>query len=177
MRKITTQKICILAVLCAMQVVLSRIAAVNVGDYLKISFGFIPIAVCGILAGPLWAAMTAAAADVIGALLFPSGPFFPGYTLVAAAGGLIFGLFLYRKQENLIRCLLCTFTVAVVCNLFGNTLCMCLTGILPPPDNATFWPRMGTRALKNLVQFPVNGLILFALWKGISRIPASMRKY
>ena len=38
MQKMTTQKMCLLAVLCAMQVVLSRIAAINVGDYLKISF-------------------------------------------------------------------------------------------------------------------------------------------
>ena len=166
MQKMTTQKMCLLAVLCAMQVVLSRIAAINVGDYLKISFGFIPIAVCGILAGPMWAALTAAASDVIGALLFPTGAF-----------GLIYGLFLYRKQESLIRCLLCTLAVAVVCNLIGNTLCMCLTGILPPPNNATFWPRMGTRALKNLVQFPVNGLILFGIWKGINRIPEKMRKF
>ena len=96
---------------------------------------------------------------------------------MAAAGGLIYGLFLYRKHENLIRCLLCTLAVAVVCNLFGNTLCMCLTGILPPPNNATFWPRMGTRALKNLVQFPVNGLILYGIWKGIKRIPERMRKF
>lgn len=177
MQKTNTRKLCVLAVLCAMQVVLSRIAAINVGDYLKISFGFIPIAVCGILAGPMWAALTAAAADVIGALLFPTGAFFPGYTIVAAAGGLIYGLFLYRKKENLIRCLLCTFTVAVICNLFGNTLCMCLTGILPPPNNDTFWPRMGTRALKNLVQFPVNGLILFGIWKGLNRLPASVRKF
>ena len=177
MQKMTTQKMCLLAVLCAMQVVLSRIAAINVGDYLKISVGIIPIAVCGILAGPMWAALTAAASDVIGALLFPTGAFFPGYTVVAAAGGFIFGLFLYRKQESLIRCLLCTLAVAVVCNLIGNTLCMCLTGILPPPNNATFWPRMGTRALKNLVQFPVNGLILFGIWKGINRIPEKMRKF
>ena len=99
MQKMTTQKLCVLAVLCAMQVVLSRIAAINVGNYLKISFGFIPIAVCGILAGPLWAALVATAADVIGALLFPTGAFFPGYTVVATVGGLRYGLFLYRSQS------------------------------------------------------------------------------
>ena len=177
MQKMTTQKMCLLAVLCAMQVVLSRIAAINVGDYLKISFGFIPIAVCGILAGPMWAALTAAASDVIGALLFPTGIYDRIGGGDGFVGGLLYGLFLYGKKENLIRCLLCTLAVAVVCNLIGNTLCMCLTGILPPPNNATFWPRMGTRALKNLVQFPVNGLILFGIWKGINRIPEKMRKF
>ena len=177
MKKMTTQKICVLAILCAMQVVLSRIAAINIGDYLKISFGFIAIAICGILAGPLWAALTAAASDIIGALMFPTGPFFPGYTIVAAVGGLIYGLFLYNKKQSIIRCLLCTLSVVVICNIFGNTLCMCLTGTMPLPNNAAFWPRMGTRALKNLVQFPVNGIILFGIWKGISRIPASLRKF
>ena len=53
MQKNMTKRLCVIAVLIAMQIVLGRIAAINVGSYLKISFGFIPIAVCGILTAEL----------------------------------------------------------------------------------------------------------------------------
>ncbi len=173
---LSVRKMAMIAVLCAMEVVLSRIAAINVGAYLKISFGFIPVAVCGILFGPAWAAMMAAVADVIGATLFPTAMFFPGFTLVAVVGGLIYGLFLYRKEPGLVRCLLCTAAVALVCNIVMNTMFLSMTGAIVPPDNEAFWPTVGTRALKNAIQFPVNGLILFAVWKGVRRLPAAARE-
>ena len=176
MQRTMTRRICIIAILIAMQIVLGRIASINVGNYLKIGFGFIPIAVCGILTGPLWTLAMAALCDVIGALLFPSGAFYWGFTLVAAAGGLIYGLFLYGKKANLIRCLLCTLTVAMVCNIVMNSFFLTQIGAMVMPDNDGFWPVMWTRILKNLIQFPVNALILFGVWKALNRMPASLRK-
>ena len=175
MQKNMTKRVCVIAVLIAMQIVLGRVAAINVGSYLKISFGFIPIAVCGILTGPVWTLLMASVCDILGALLFPTGAFYWGFTLVAAAGGLIYGLFLYRKKENLIRCLLCTLTVALICNILLNTVFLCRIGAMVGPGNEGFWPVMWTRVLKNLIQFPVNGLILFAVSKALKRIPAQLR--
>ena len=122
MQKNMTKRVCLIAVLIAMQIVLGRIAAINVGSYLKISFGFIPIAVCGILTGPVWTLLMASVCDVLGALLFPTGAFYWGFTLVAAVGGLIYGLFLHNQKQNIIRCLLCTLTVALICNILLNIL-------------------------------------------------------
>ena len=175
MQKNMTKRLCLIAVLIAMQIVLGRIAAINVGNYLKISFGFIPIAVCGILTGPFWTLLMAAVCDILGAMLFPTGAFYWGFTLVAAAGGLIYGLFLYQKKESIIRCILCTMTVAVICNIFLNTVFLCRIGAMVGPGNDGFRPVMWTRVLKNTIQFPVNGLILFGVWKALNRIPASLR--
>ena len=175
MQKNMTKRLCVIAVLIAMQIVLGRIAAINVGNYLKISFGLIPIAVCGILTGPFWTLLMASVCDILGALLFPTGAFYWGFTMVAAAGGLIYGLFLYQKKENLLRCMLCTLTVAVVCNILLNTVFLIQIGAMVGPGNEGFWPVMWTRVLKNLIQFPVNGLILFGVWKALQRIPASLR--
>ena len=175
MQQTMTKRISLIAVLIAMQIVLGRIAAINVGDYLKISFGFIPIAICGILTGPVWTMLMAAVCDVLGSLLFPTGAFYPGFTLVAAVGGLIYGLLLHGKSEHIVRCMLCTLTVALICNMILNTFFLCRTGILPPPGNDTFWPRLWTRAIKNLVQFPVNGMILYGVWKALGRIPQSLK--
>ena len=175
MQKNLTKRLCVIAVLIAMQIVLGRIAAINVGNYLKISFGFIPIAVCGILTGPFWTLLMASVCDILGALLFPTGAFYWGFTLVAAAGGLIYGLFLYQKKENLLRCMLCTLTVAMICNILLNTVFLIQIGAMVGPGNEGFWTVMWTRVLKNLIQFPVNGLILFGVWKALQRIPASLR--
>ena len=175
MQKNMTRRLCVIAVLIAMQIVLGRIAAINVGSYLKISFGFIPIAICGILTGPFWTLLMAAVCDILGALLFPTGAFYWGFTLVAAVGGLIYGLFLYNRKENIIRCLLCTLAIALICNILLNTVFLCQIGAMVSPGNEGFWPVMWTRILKNLIQFPVNGLILFAVWKALQRIPASLR--
>ena len=175
MQKNMTKRLCVIAVLIAMQIVLGRVAAINVGNYLKISFGFIPIAVCGILTGPFWTLLMASVCDILGALLFPTGAFYWGFTLVAAVGGLIYGLFLYQKKENLLRCMLCTLTVAVVCNILLNTVFLIQIGAMVGPGNEGFWTVMWTRVLKNLIQFPVNGLILFGVWKALQRIPASLR--
>ena len=177
MQKNLTKRLCVIAVLIAMQIVLGRIAAINVGSYLKISFGFIPIAVCGILCGPFWTMMMAAVCDILGALLFPNGAFYFGFTLVAIAGGLIYGLFLYRQKENLVRCLLCTLTVAVICNVLLNTVFLIQIGAMVGAGNDGFWPVMWTRVIKNAVQFPVNGLILFVVWKALQRIPAQLRTF
>ena len=175
MQKNMTRRLCVIAVLIAMQIVLGRIAAINVGSYLKISFGFIPIAVCGILTGPFWTLLMAAVCDILGALLFPTGAFYWGFTLVAAVGGLIYGLCLYNRKENIILCMLCTLTIALICNILLNTLFLCQIGAMVAPGNEGFWPVMWTRILKNLIQFPVNGVILFAVWKALQRIPASLR--
>ena len=177
MQKNMTKRLCVIAVLIAMQIVLGRIAAINVGSYLKISFGFIPIAVCGILTGPFWTLLMASVCDILGALLFPTGAFYWGFTLVAAVGGLIYGLFLYQKKENLLRCMLCTLTVALICNILLNTVFLIQIGAMVGPGNDSFWPMMWTRVIKNAVQFPVNGVILFAVWKALKRIPSELRTF
>jgi len=84
------------ALLVAIEVVLSRFCSIST-QFGKIGFAFVPLAVCGMLFGPLWAALCGGLADFLGALLFPIGPYFPGFTLSNALAGLVFGLFLYRR--------------------------------------------------------------------------------
>ena len=39
--RLTTQKLCVMGVLMALQIILSRITAINLGNWLRISFGFL----------------------------------------------------------------------------------------------------------------------------------------
>ena len=84
------------AVLVAVEVVLSRFCSIST-QLGKIGFAFLPLAVCGMLFGPWWAALCGGLADFLGAILFPIGPYFPGFTLSNALVGLLFGLCFYKR--------------------------------------------------------------------------------
>ena len=58
-----------------------------------------PVVIAAILLGPLYAGIVGALADFLGAILFPIGTYFPGFTLTAFLMGLCYGLFLYRSQS------------------------------------------------------------------------------
>lgn len=87
------------ALLIALEVVLSRFFSIPT-QITKIGFAFVPLAVCGMLYGPVWAGVAGALADVIGAVLLPIGPYFPGFTLSTALTGVVFGLFLFKKPVS-----------------------------------------------------------------------------
>ena len=67
-----TKKIVIVAMLVAFDVIFSRLLAFNV-LIAKVGLGFAATAVCAMLYGPVWAGVCAALADLVGALLFPTG--------------------------------------------------------------------------------------------------------
>lgn len=69
---------------------------------LRIGFSSIPLMLSGIVLGPSIGFITGAAADIINFLAKPSGPYFPGFTLVSALIGLIPGLIIkyIRKDIN-----------------------------------------------------------------------------
>ena len=93
-----TLQIVIMGMLIALYVVLNRFVSINAWN-LSIGFTFLPLAVAGMLLGPFKAGLVGAIADFIGAMLFPFGPFFPGFTLTAFLKGMTYGLLLYKKQN------------------------------------------------------------------------------
>lgn len=104
------------AMLVAVEVVLSRFCSIST-QFGKIGFSFLPIAVCGMLFGPWWACLVGGVSDFIGAILFPVGPYFPGFTVSNALTGLLFGIFLYGHGKGWKR----TLFAAVAAN-FGISL-------------------------------------------------------
>lgn len=87
------------ALLVAVEVVLSRFVSIPT-QFVKIGFAFVPLALCGMCFGPWWAALCGGLADFLGAILFPIGPYFPGFTLSNALVGLVFGLCLYKRYSG-----------------------------------------------------------------------------
>lgn len=116
----TTHKLVLMAMLAATQIVLSRFLSINLWN-LKIGFSFVPIAVAGMLLGPISAGLTGAVADLVGATLFPSGAFFPGFTLTAFLTAFGYGFFLQKKQ-NLPNILAAVLFSKIIGSILLNTL-------------------------------------------------------
>ena len=93
----STRVLTTLALLTALEIVLSRFLSINAWNT-KIGFSFVPIVAAAILYGPAAAGIVGALGDFIGAILFPIGAYFPGFTLTAFLTGCVFGLFLHRKE-------------------------------------------------------------------------------
>ena len=102
--KFTTEMLVFTGFMIALAVVLSKLISINI-SFLRIGFGFLPIAVLAILYGPYVAAIGYGVADLLGAWLFPTGTFFPGFTVSAVLTGLIFGWVLYGKEVTFVRAL------------------------------------------------------------------------
>lgn len=99
MNKLTitkSKKIILSAMLLSILLVLSRFFSIK-SAFLVISFSFIPMMLAGIYLGPKYAAIICGLGDLIGALLFPFGAYFPGFTISAAMMGFVYGIFLHKK--------------------------------------------------------------------------------
>ena len=119
MQKFNTRTLVTMAMLVAVEIVLSRFLSVSAWNT-KIGFAFVPVAVAAVLLGPLEEGVVAALADFLGAILFPTGPYFPGFTLTAFLMGLSYGLF--HRDQRLPRVLLAVAIHQFILSLLLNTL-------------------------------------------------------
>ena len=94
-----SKKIILSAMLLSILIVLSRFFSIK-SSFLVISFSFIPMMLAAIYLGPKYAAIITGLGDLIGAILFPFGAYFPGFTISSAIIGFIYGIFLYKKPEE-----------------------------------------------------------------------------
>jgi ECF transporter S component (folate family) len=163
-----TRKIALCALLLASMIVLSRFLSIRT-PIVSIGFVFVPHILTAILLGPRYSVALAALADIIGALLFPSGAFYFGFTLSAIASGLIYGLLLYRKGKFKVdkrflwrrarACLLVTLLVNGVMNtLWVIALTKNAAAVVVP-----------VRIAKQLVMLPIQVLTMWLLCKTMEK--------
>lgn len=152
-----TKSIVIMGVLAAIEIILSRFLSINAWN-IKIGFSFIPIAIAAMLLGPLKGGIVAAISDFIGAILFPIGVYFPGFTLTAFFTGFVFGVFLYRNQST-IRIILAVSINQLIFSLVVNTFWISVLYGSP------YGPLFLTRITQAAVLIPVQLIILCVLSK------------
>lgn len=147
--------------LVTLDIVFARLLAVNT-PVMRIGFGFAAVALAALLYGPYWAMLTAALGDFVGSILFPVGPFFPGFTLTASLTGLIFGLCMCGKRGSSFRPVLAAFLNCLLITLLANT------AMISYISGNDFSVLFATRIVQFVVMFPVQALVL--LWLSKSRL-------
>lgn len=128
---------------------------------MKISFAFIPTMLCAIWLGPKWTVLLNVLGDVIGATLFPTGPYFIGYTISTAIAGFIYGILLYKDKSDrfterafFIRLVIAVVLVAIIVNMGLNTLWTSIT------SGKAFQVLFVTRIVKQLIMIPIHILVM-----------------
>lgn len=159
--RFTTRAITMLALLTALEIVLSRFLSISAWN-IKIGFSFVPVVIAAMLFGPVAAGIVGALGDFIGAILFPIGAYFPGFTLTAFLTGFVFGLFLYRKQDWL-RGVAAVGINQFVLSLFLNTLWISVLYGSP------YGPLLVTRLVQCLLLTAVQLICIQAIAKAVSR--------
>lgn len=149
----STRMLSLAALVIALRVALKSVV-IPVGESLYISVAFLPNALGSMVYGPVVALIGGAASDVLGALLFPKGPFFPPFTLVEMLGSLLFALFLYRAPLRFWRIALSKLSVNLFCNILLTPLF--LAWMYGRAVVLTSLPRIA----KNVLLFPLEALLL-----------------
>ena len=145
--------------LIAMYVIFNYILTIPIAPTLIVKFGFLPLSFISSLFGPIIGGIGGALGDVIGALSFPQGSFFPGFTLSAIISGIIYGLFLYKKQKTIIRISLAVLAVSIIVDLLLNTYWLSIM------YGNGFFILLPGRILKTVIMFPIQITIMYTIWK------------
>ncbi len=152
MQKISIKTLVYLGVLTALEIVLNRFLSINTWN-IKIGFNFVPIVVAAIMFGPIHAGIVAALGDFMGAVLFPIGPYFPGFTLTAFLTGLVFGLFLHEKQ-TLVRTIIAVCVCQLILSLLLNSFWISMLYGSP------YVPLLATRIIQCAIIAPVQIIVI-----------------
>lgn len=137
---------------------------------LRISFAFIPLALTGIMYGPLYGFIVGMSADLLGMILFSTGGFHLGITLVTALSGMVYGMLLHRKpgeekwpkHKVIIRSVLAAFIVNVFLEMGLNTLW--LSQIL----HKGYLALLPARAVKQTIMMGVQSIMIPILMESLA---------
>ena len=137
----------------------------------RIYFTFFVKALGTVIYGPIVGGIAAAVGDIIGAILFPTGPFFIGYTISAFLGTFIYGLFFYRQKITIFKIFMAKFTI----NIFVNSFLGSLWIYLMNRESKLFWPLFLARLPKNIILLPIEVLVMYLFFTMIIPIMKKMK--
>ena len=163
----TTRCLTVSALFIALNIALDLTGlTLRLSSELRIGFGYLCNASIGMLFGPVPGMLAGICTDVLGYFAgnLSMGAYFPGYTLTAITGGLIWGLWLYRpdggllrdsRMKRILRLVGAKASINLFCNIFLNTLWLTVVygkslSILLP-----------VRVMKNLVLLPLECVLLY----------------
>ena len=144
-------------------VVLGYVTSIPIGPYIKVGFSGYPNQVVAWFFGPAVGAMFGAVLDVLKWFVKPTGAFFPGFTISAALGGIIYGFAFYKKKITVVRVFVAHLIVTIFVNIILNTLWLTMfydqavMAILP------------MRVIKNACMLPVDTVLTYIIFKAMEK--------
>ena len=167
-----TKKIILSALLLASFIILDRLVTINT-QFLAINLSLLPIMIAAIILGPKYSIIIAALGDLIGALLWPFGAYFVGFTITSGITGLIFGLMLYKNPNKTnklfwLKAILSNVLVYALVNILLNSLCLHIM------YGKAFIYYVGLRVSAQTIMLPIYIVLIIALEKALSPI---IKKY
>lgn len=160
--KKTIKKMAILAMLLAMGIALKQFY-IPVGENLRIYFHFVVNMLVASMFPLGSVVIYAIAEDLIAFFLFPSGPFFPGYTLTAVVSCTIYWIFLH-KEINLKNIIFAKASANVFANILLNSL---WTSMLYSKGYIYY---ISKSVVKNLMMLPIEIIIFYLIYKLVKPI-------
>ena len=130
---------------------------IQIGDYIKIGFSSISNEFVYYLFGPVVGGCFGGFIDLLKYIIKPTGAFFPGFTVNAILGGILYGMLLYKRPIRLVRVAAAKLTVVVICNILLNTLWLSML------YGKAFMVLLPMRALKNIIMWPIDSLLFYTL--------------
>jgi len=166
-----SNKLTILSVTALMIALNIAISAyfIPVGENLRVYFSFIPTAIAGLIGGPAIALGYGFTCDILGFIIHPSGPFFPGYLLSSMLGALIYALYFYRARITVVKILLCKLTVNILINIGLNSLWSAML------FGKGYYYYLVKSIIKNILMLPIEVIILISIFQVILPLASKMK--
>lgn len=152
MRKnfLKTKQMVTVALLIALHIVVVRFLSIQT-EFLRVSFGFIPSALCSMLFGPWIGAVSGFLADFLGMMVNSKGlAYFPGFGISEALYGLTYGLFLHRRSKSFGNITLCVVLQTILIDIGLGTLWLWILYHNP------LWTTVSARSISALVMLPIK---------------------
>ena len=162
MSKFSVKAMVYAGVSVGLAVLLSYVFAIQT-PFVRVTFGFLPIAVYGAMYGPWKGGLVAALADFIGTALLGTSIFFPGFLISGFLTGFIYGWFFHRHRVTMLRACVPFFLVMVFIHLGLNTLW--LTIFYNKAASAIFLSRL----IKNIICYPLEVGLFLAVYRPLVR--------
>lgn len=161
MKRMNTNILVTAALLVAAAIVLSRFLSINAWN-LKVGFTFVPVFIAAYFYGPVMAGFVGGVADFLGAILFPVGAYFPGFTLTCALTGVVFGLLIHNKQTA-IRIIAAIIINQLVLGLLVNTVWISIL------YGASFSALVVTRVIQCTIMIPIEFIMICTISKFLAQ--------
>ena len=148
------EKITLTAAMTALSIVLCRFLGYSPANTMfRVEIGFLPIALVGLLAGPVYSFLGYGLADLIGSLITTGMN--PLILCCKALSGLVLGLFLYRRRPSLPLVLTTLFVLGAGVDVFLMSAVFKVMGYAPSYAAALY-----TRTINALVNYPIRVIAL-----------------